>query len=388
MKATRVAVLVGTAFLLVGTTSFSGDLEVDGLVETATGFKFPDGSIQESAASQYDHVLIVAKAGGHFVSIQDAINSTTPTPVDRYLVYVAPGVYTERVTMKAGVDIQGAGALTTKITLGGSPADDTGTVVGVTDAELRFLTVENTGGASTNAIAIYNNLASPRLTHVQAIALANGGTNAYGVYNRNAAPPMTYVFASATGGSSKNYGVYNITTDLFNPSSPDMRQVVTVVGIAPALGSDDYHGVFNTGGSAPLIRDSQIACIGGTKCYGIYSEVGSPARLENVRIRASDATSLNVGVFSDTNSHTVLRHSHVQGVKGLLGPLSTAYGLQNNMSRPEVHHSILVGDTHPMFGSDPKVAYSQLIGPLAAFTAGSCLGVYDDTLTPRNSQCS
>ena len=57
--------------------------------------------------------------------------------------------------MKPYVDIEGSGELTTKITFTGSASSTTGTLVGANNAELRFLTVENTGG-DAYAIAIYN----------------------------------------------------------------------------------------------------------------------------------------------------------------------------------------------------------------------------------------
>ena len=106
--------------------------------------------------STYHNVVIVAKGGGDFTSIQSALNSITDAgDANRYLIYVAPGVYSERVTMKPYVDIEGAGELNTRITFTGSTQNDTGTLVGANNAEVRFLTVENTGGNS-HAIAIYN----------------------------------------------------------------------------------------------------------------------------------------------------------------------------------------------------------------------------------------
>ena len=99
--------------------------------------------------SGYRNVIVVAKSGGDFTSIQAALDSITDaSDTNRYLVWVAPGVYNERVTMKPYVDIEGAGEQVTRITYGGSSNPDTGTVVGANDAELRFLTVENTGGGS------------------------------------------------------------------------------------------------------------------------------------------------------------------------------------------------------------------------------------------------
>ena len=131
---------------------------------------FADG-VDNSGAS-YQNVKVVAKSGGDFTTITAALNSiTTASDTNRYLIKVAPGVYTEQVTMKEFVDIEGAGELTTKITFTGSAGIDAGTLVGADNTELRFLTVENTGGAAF-AIAIYNNSAA-RLTHVS--ANASGG---------------------------------------------------------------------------------------------------------------------------------------------------------------------------------------------------------------------
>ena len=53
-------------------------------------------------------------------------------------------MYTETITMERYVDIEGSGELNTKITYHGSVSSATGTVVGADDAELRWLTVENT----------------------------------------------------------------------------------------------------------------------------------------------------------------------------------------------------------------------------------------------------
>jgi hypothetical protein len=124
---------------------------------------FADGVDNGSA---YQNVKIVAKSGGDFTTITAALNSITDaSDSNRYLVWVAPGVYTEAVTMKPYVDIEGAGELTTRITFIGSAAN-TGTVVGANNAELRFLTAENTGG-NTYATAIFSNGAAPNACHRQ-----------------------------------------------------------------------------------------------------------------------------------------------------------------------------------------------------------------------------
>ena len=119
----------------------------------------------------------MAKAGGQYTTITAALNSITDaSPTNHYLVKVGPGTYTERVTMQPYVDIEGSGEQTTKITFTGSNPDNTGTVVGASSAELRFLTVENTGGNSY-AVAIFNNTVSPSLLHVTATAFGASTTS-------------------------------------------------------------------------------------------------------------------------------------------------------------------------------------------------------------------
>jgi len=59
---------------------------------------------------EYAQVVIVAKSGGNYTTIQGAINSISDaTTTKRYVVKVQSGVYTETITLKDYVDIQGAG---------------------------------------------------------------------------------------------------------------------------------------------------------------------------------------------------------------------------------------------------------------------------------------
>jgi hypothetical protein len=127
-----------------------------------------DGQHASAFQQHYQNLLVVAKSGGDYTTITDALNSiTTNSPDNPFTIYVAPGIYSEMVTMKPYVDIEGAGEQATKITFT-SDSTITSTVTGADNAELRFLTVESTGGGTSNTIAIYNHNASPRITHVTA----------------------------------------------------------------------------------------------------------------------------------------------------------------------------------------------------------------------------
>lgn len=167
-----------------------------------------DGTVtcETNSGAPYQNVIIVAKSGGDFTSIQAALDSIADASASNpYLVRVGPGVYSERVTMKPYVDIEGAGESATKITAAGG-AITVATVTGASNAELRFLTVENTGSGQY-AQAIFLSSVSPKITNVT--LLASGSSYGYGVgIYANSAPTLTNVTASIVG-PGYNSVIYN-----------------------------------------------------------------------------------------------------------------------------------------------------------------------------------
>jgi hypothetical protein len=269
--------------------------------------------------------------------------------------------------------------LVTTITAAGSAATDTGTVVGANDAELSHLTVKNTGGSGLNAIAIYNNMASPRITDVS--ALGQGGDYSFGVYNTGSSPAMTRVFCAGFFSATRNYGVYNSSG-----SSPAMDRVNL---FWVDLFADNY-GVYNGEGSNPVMRDVSILLTGGTNIWGVYNYGSSPT-MEGVTSRVSLASGTNEAVYNETiplgdPSSPLLIGVHLVGDAGASG--TTGYGLHSDaLSAPIVHHSILSGSTNPMLGGAPKLAYSQLDGLLATMPANTCLGAYTFLFAPLGDTC-
>jgi len=318
--------------------------------------------------SGYQNVIIVAKSGGDFISVQAALNSITDASAsNHYLVWVAPGTYTETVVMEEYVDIEGAGELVTRITAAGSSDINTGTVVGANNAELCFLTVENTGG-NTYAIAIHNSLASPWLTHVTAIAW--GGTDSYGVRNYNSSSPtMMNVTASASGGSEGwSYGVYNgssssptmlnvtaaasggaFSTGVFNDSSSPTMLNVT----ATASGASYNHGVYNFNSSSPTMTDVTAIASGGTDSYGVCNTDSSSPVMTDVIATASGASSDNYGVYNTGAAGTLTIHR------------STIGGTDNSIVNSSAY--------------TVNVGVSQLDGAIDNSGGGTfnCVGVYD-----------
>ncbi len=301
------------------------------------------GGMPASAYSQrYANVVIVAKSGGDFTTITAALNSIAGTADSRYLVWVAPGMYEEQVTMKQYVDIAGAGQLVTRITGAGSGTLNSGTLLGANNAELRDLTVENTGDADF-AVAIFNGADSPRLTRVTAIAF--GGGRSYGVRNYNVSSPvMTDVTASASGKSGA-IGVANVTS-----CAPVMTRVT-----AEANGDADSDN------------------------YGVYNET-SPARMTDVRATATgDIDSVNYGVMNN------YADAQMTNVTAEASGGSSCFAVYNSHSSPEMHGvtaTASAGDYHNygIWNGDS----SPIMTAVIAWASGGSVsyGVYNSTSYP------
>ncbi len=181
--------------------------------------------LDSSDFASYKRTVVVSPVGTdaqNGSTLLDALSGITDASATKpYLLYIEPGTYdlgTSALQMKQHVDIQGAGELKTLIisNVSGTVGETfcgTGAVRGANDAELRFLTVRHAGNGNC-AIAIYNDSASPLLTHVRAESSRSGGDTSIGVLNRHSNPTMTNVTATASGVIGDFYAVSN------NESSP------------------------------------------------------------------------------------------------------------------------------------------------------------------------
>ncbi len=344
----------------------------------------------------YKNMVVVSPDGGDFTSVQAALTSITDnSATNKYLVWVGPGTYTEQVTMKSWVDLEGAGEQVTRITFTGSPSTASGTVVGASNAALRSLTVENTGG-SAYATALYNNGASPSVLQVS--LMASGGTSSnYGVHNVAAASPtLTNVTATASGAASNNFAVND-----FNASSPMMTNVT----LAASGGSLNF-GVYNTTAAAPIMNSVTVIASGGSENIGVFNSSSAPAMtnvtltasggsfanygvyntgaasstMTNVTVTASGAAPNNYGVYNDASSFSITN-----------GTFTAAAGTNNygvhifGAGTHTINNSVITGSTATI-DSSAQVGASKLNGGPAGGTV-TCAGVYDENYTFFVSTC-
>ena len=225
------------------------------------------------AADAPDRVVWVADDGtGDFLLLSTALASITDASASNpYVVRIAPGEYTETATvaLKTYVDVEGSGQGVTTITCacGAADYDASAATVSAGDivAEIRHLTINNTGG-DTRSYGVYTEDVvdgSVSMSDVTATATATSTYNA-SVVNYDSSPSMTNVTATATGGTNSR-GVYNVSS-----SSPSVRN-------SSITGDDD--SIFNGGTSSAQVADTMldgtVAAGGGLTCVGAYDETFS-----------------------------------------------------------------------------------------------------------------
>jgi hypothetical protein len=241
-------------------------------------------------------------AGTALRNTLDAITDNSGT--NPYLIKLGPGIYdigTTSLQMKPYVDIEGSGEKTTKIT--GAVTDDgippgNATIKGASNAELRFLTVENTGVGLVTA-ALLNSSASPSILHV--IARGSGGNTNFGVYNYSSSPVMTNVTAGGSGGNT-SYGVFN------QYGSP----VMTNVTADASGGLNNNFGVYNNC-SSPEMKNGTASASGGTNNCGVQSMSCGTVKINHSVISGATNTIVNGSGVTTRVGNTQLDGGPVSG---------------------------------------------------------------------------
>jgi hypothetical protein len=254
---------------------------------------------------------------------------TNASATNPWLIKLDAGVYdlgSTTLAMRPYVDIEGSGEDVTKITAAGL-GYNTGTVNGTSNAELRFLTIENTGGPF-DAIAVTVEGASPFAT--------------------GPSPKLTHVTLTSSGGTSLTIGMVAFF------SSAQLTDVTVNMpggGIGLRLGGGE------------TLRHVTVTVSSGPAAYAIGADLdlsvagsGRVTTMNDVTIVAPDAALLEE-LFAIA---TVDR--------------STLKGGQNSVR--------LVGQTSLAIGA------SNLAGP-AANGGGllTCVGVYNASYVWLNSSC-
>jgi hypothetical protein len=264
----------------------------------------------------YENLIVVAKQGGDFTSVGEAIDAIGVDPAyaassasNRYLVYVAPGVYEgENIQMKEYVDIEGSGQGVTVLTASGGSngiKPESATLVGASNAELRNVTVENVSSGPSNwAFAIYT-AGNTSIKNVTAVASGGGWPRGIVAHNGGVAI-LKDVSLLASGG-----GVSNVGLDVYLASA--LGDTI----FANVSGGQEANGLYinNATSEVRLENVTSFASGGATQTNGMYIDQ-SQVNLASFDATVSSAASLATGIYcTSADSRLSAREITVFGVQ-------------------------------------------------------------------------
>ncbi|MCB0096400.1 MAG: hypothetical protein KDE46_11795 [Caldilineaceae bacterium] len=271
-----------------------------GITDMPAGFA--DG-IDDTGSANYENVIIVAKSGGHYTTITDAMNAISPASDNRYLVWVAPGLYEEQVTVKPYVHLKGAGMAVTQISSkasGSHTSSAAATVAMQADSQLSDVEVANISEAQ-DGVAIYigSGNSNTRLFNVKALANGAGGDRHDGLFLNGGSATLEHVYAQASGAGVGNWGIFN------SASSPTLDSVTLM-----ASGGGSANALRLNGGS-PIIENSTLKADQSAAAYGVE---GTGAGAHTVRFDHSVIDGEDFGIRLSSGNYTVyVGASLVQG---------------------------------------------------------------------------
>jgi hypothetical protein len=363
-----------------------------------------DGLHASELGTHYQNVVVVAKSGGDYTGVQAAIDSISDAAADNpYLVWVAPGVYNETVTMKPYVHLQGAGQEATVISSTASSSawpPTPATLLLASDTSLRDLTVGNSGTGVRN-VALIATAGMTRTLVADVTARAQGGgTRNYAIFLIGSGTGVTLQQVTALAeNASYNHGLVNYSgaaavlrggsftalggieaRGIGNADSDTMLEAEGVTALAE--NSSDYNtGLYNETGAAAALRGGVFTGRGGTQTRGIYNaDSDTTLETEGVTALGENGSNANYGLLNYTSAEATLRGGSFTGRGG-----TTNRGIYNlSSATANVTQSVLEGATHSVYRSTGTVTVSnsRLIGGTVGGTV-TCVAVsYGTTFYP------
>ncbi len=410
----QIWMILGVSFLFVllpcagygAGLTIGNSLSTNGTI-SATSFIGDGSGLTNVNAARWKvaSVAVVAQSGGDYtdpVAAMSNLSTWCPSPTigSHCLIKIMPGVYdigSNTLQMQNYVDIEGSGETNTKIA--GSVDSSTSGVVKGANAELRFLTIQNSlsGGGGSNAIAIY---ADAEMSIKNVSANSSNATNIYGIYIAGPAgnnTSMENVTAFITLGMTC-FGIYS--REAFGVKMTNVNLSAFSYGNAYGL----YLDLPGSYGCSQYIPDIDISHLNitayadGGNSYGIYNS-NYCAIIRNAKVVSYHGSVYNYGIFNtDANlgggggSLTLIDVFVVAAnISGGSGG-SQYFGVFNSNTGGNitVDHSVITGITNTVRNDNSsatfRVGASKLDGG-AAWGTVTCVGVYNGGYAALGPNC-
>ena len=238
------------------------------------------GTYYEPAAQ----VITVAKAGGDYKTITQALNSISDnSSANKYIIEVGPGVYEESVNLKSFVDLVGASQNQTTIL---SPVSPVISLDG--NSRLEGLTIESTATVTEPVLIGVNGLGSttePVLTNLH--LLAESDHPAIGLSLIGSAEKVT--LTNADFGANFYQGIANLASTTLVIMNSDLSQINGTALVAQNGLTKSYRNQFKG-----LLGDIYVSTL---------------ARVESANDYYKNVN--NFGVFLDVSNRHKVAHAYI-----------------------------------------------------------------------------
>ncbi|MEM7126084.1 MAG: hypothetical protein AAF702_07140 [Chloroflexota bacterium] len=273
-----------------------------------------------NGGGEYKYVITVAKEGGHYTSIYDAVQSVSDASKEKqYLIWVAPGRYeeTETIVTKPYVHIHGADPYATHI----YNFTKSKTLVLQSYVSLRDLSIHN----------YYN------------------GERSYAIYANSSDYEVSkawlyYIYAYA--GSKANYNTYRSDYHYGFYASGSVNVHMKYVYAYGDYGKQYNYGAYLANGARLYAKNSHFYGYYGQYAYGVYLSGSGDYNGQNktyfdgyyVKAWAKYGSDYNYGYYAQNGGDAKVYNSHFYGYYGE-GYGQKCYGVYNDSSRWEAHQS-------------------------------------------------
>jgi hypothetical protein len=326
----------------------------------------------------YDNVIVVAKSGGDHVSIAKALEAAKDAgPDNRYLIWVAPGVYNGTAELIPYVTLQGAGSELTTMKSDASSSYPLAhaTLILTRNMALKDISIIATGPGKEQfrAAILGRDIETGTCVIDNVLAAADDVSYTFGIFLDHASPLVrsSAVTASAT---VDGHAVY-----------ADASEVTIVYSSLSGQGDNAGYGVFGDEASIAL-RSSSASGTSPANGTGIYVQ-SSDLSVVDSTARGSGPDGLASGICQTSGTTSTIRGSEIQGPAQGIHLGSSIMTLSNSRVSGDERgiESISSGEIMTMTVDSCQVhgaSYAVFINGVEAFIGGTLLGGWAGTSGP------